>query len=67
MRQWICPCCWSDYLDYGSVDFYDDQCGFPRECTNCKAEWKEWYSMEFIEHEIYEEWTLPSNQNEKWA
>lgn len=51
MRQWTCPCCWSNYLDYGSVEFYDDQCYFPRECGDCWAEWEEWYSMEFIWHE----------------
>ena len=51
MRQWKCPICDWENLDYGSVEFYDDQCYFPRECGDCWAEWEEWYSMEFIWHE----------------
>ena len=66
MSQWTCPCCWSNNLDYESVEFHDDQCWFPRECMDCKAEWMEWYSMDFIEHEIYEEWNLTPNQPQSW-
>ena len=66
MEQWKCPCCWSNNLDYGSVEFYDDQCWFPRDCLDCKANWMEWYSMEFIEHDVYEEWNLATNQKEEW-
>lgn len=49
--QWTCPCCQSDNLEYGAVEFYDDQCYFPRTCNNCKTEWEEWYSLDFIWHE----------------
>lgn len=51
MQQWTCPCCKSSNLDYGTVDFYDDQCFFPRECLDCWATWEEWYSMYFVWHE----------------
>lgn len=51
MYQWKCPVCESDNLEYGVVEFYDDQCYFPRICQSCGAEWEEWYSMEFIWHE----------------
>lgn len=68
MSQWECPCCWSNNLEYGAVEFYDDQCYFPRTCYDCKAEWEEWYSMEFIEHtNLYDkDWNeiLPNNQKE---
>ena len=49
--QWDCPCCKKSNLEYGSVDFYDDQCYFPRTCPDCGAQWEEWYSMDFIWHE----------------
>lgn len=65
MYQWKCPRCWGENLDYGTVEFYDDQCYFPRECKNCKAEWEEWYSMEFIGHEnVNTENCLDTNQKE---
>ena len=63
MSQWRCPHCWGENLDYGSVDFYDDQCYFPRDCTECWASGEEWYSMEFIWHEnINTEDCLDNNQ-----
>lgn len=65
MSQWECPCCWSNNLEYGAVEFYDDQCYFPRICYDCKATWEEWYSMEFIWHEnINTEECLDSNRKE---
>ena len=69
MSQWECPCCWSNNLEYGAVEFYyDDQCCFPRTCYDCKVKWEEWYSMEFIEHTILydKDWNeiLPNNQKE---
>lgn len=68
MSQWECPCCWSNNLEYGAVEFYDDQCYFPRTCYDCKVEWEEWYSMEFIEHtNLYDkDWNeiLLDNQKE---
>ena len=68
MSQWECPCCWSNNLEYWEVEFYDDQCYFPRTCYDCKAEWEEWYSMEFIEHtNLYDkDWNeiLLDNQKE---
>ena len=51
MQQWKCPICNWDNLNYWSVEFYDDQCYFPRECEDCKTEWQEWYQMEFTWHE----------------
>ena len=64
MSQWKCPCCKSENLDYWAVEFYDDQCYFPRECQNCWAEGEEWYSLEFIWHENIEKPNLSLNQKE---
>lgn len=58
-HQWECPCCNGDNLEYGKVEFYDDQLFFPRTCKDCKTEGEEWYNMEFIEHVINEEWKQP--------
>lgn len=49
--MWVCPCCDKASLDYDEVEFYDDQCYFPRKCQNCWATGEEWYSMDFIGHE----------------
>lgn len=56
MSQWECPCCKKENLEYGTLQFYDDQCYFPRECPDCGASWEEWYSMEFICHDNVMEW-----------
>ena len=61
MSQWECPCCHSGNLEYWTIDFYDDQCYFPRTCEDCGAEWEEWYAMEFIWHENIIKW----NKKEK--
>lgn len=50
MSQWECPCCWSNNLEYGAAEFYDNQCYFPRTCYDCKATWEEWHSMDFSWH-----------------
>ena len=52
--QWRCPHCECDNLEYDDVEFYDDQCFFPRKCKNCWAEWEERYQLEFIWHENVE-------------
>lgn len=65
MYQWRCPHCWGENLDYGEVDFYDDQCYFPRDCPDCGASWEEWYSMDFIWHEnVNTEDCLDNNKEE---
>ena len=51
MQQWQCPVCKTNNLRYGTIEFYDDQCYFPRRCANCMSEWEERYQMEFIWHE----------------
>ena len=56
MTQWICPCCEGENLEYGAIELEWDQCYFPRRCVDCRAEWEEWYSMDFIEHTITKEW-----------
>ena len=47
-----CPYCNSDYIDYGSVDFEGDMCYFPWTCYGCGKQGEEWYSMEFIGHNV---------------
>ena len=47
-----CPYCYSNYLDYGSVEFEDNMCYFPWQCYSCGKTGEEWYSMEFAGHNI---------------
>lgn len=60
IHAWKCPHCWGECLNYGKIEFYDNQCLFPRTCENCGTEWEERYNMEFIWHEN----VLPNNQKE---
>ena len=64
--QWECPICKSDNLEYWTVEFYDNQCYFPRECQKCWASWEEWYSMDFIWHEnlLDKEWNKIGEDDE---
>lgn len=50
MAMWVCPHCWGENLDYGTIELEWESAFFPRTCYDCKVEWEEWYSMEFIEH-----------------
>lgn len=47
-----CPYCYSNYLDYGSVEFEDNMCYFPWQCYGCGRTGEEWYSMEFAGHNV---------------
>lgn len=47
-----CPYCYSNYLDYGSVEFENDMCYFPWQCNSCGRTGEEWYSMEFTGHNV---------------
>lgn len=66
MSMWVCPHCGKMNLDYEKVEFYDDQCFFPRECRECHALGEEWYAMEFIWHEnVNTEYCLPQEWEKK--
>lgn len=47
-----CPFCGEQNLDYGVVVFQFDTCYFPWKCLSCEHEGEEWYSMEFIGHNV---------------
>lgn len=51
-----CPFCNNEgILDYGAVQFEGEMCYFPWQCLECKHEGEEWYSMEFIGHNVIDE------------
>lgn len=51
----VCPKCKEQSLYYESVRFEGEQCYFPYKCSNCNLEGEEWYTLEFIGHNIYNE------------
>lgn len=51
----VCPKCKKEDLEYGSIELEDNMCYFPYECKSCGLKGKEWYSMEFAGHSIYNE------------
>lgn len=51
-----CPFCNNEgTLDYGAVQFEGEMCYFPWQCLECKHEGEEWYSMDFIGHNVIDE------------
>ena len=64
MKQWICPFCKGENLEYWTIELEWDQCYFSRECSNCWCKGEERYNMEFIWHENLQKWVLDSNQND---
>lgn len=53
-NQGECPKCEGN-IEYGTIDFEDDQCYFPWKCEECGLTGKEWYRLEFIGHSFYNE------------
>ena len=51
----FCPFCNGDNLEYKEVAFDGDMCYFPWECLDCKHEGEEWYSLNFIGHNVIDE------------
>lgn len=51
----VCPNCKENSLDYGSIQLEGECAFFPYKCENCGLEGEEWYSMEFIGHNVYDE------------
>ena len=37
------------------MEFEGEMCYLPWQCLECKQEGEEWYSMEFIGHNVYDE------------
>lgn len=50
-----CPFCGEDNLEYGAVRFEGEMCYFPWECLTCKHNGEEWYSLEFVGHNVIDE------------
>ena len=51
----VCPFCNNETLDYGAVNLAGDCCYFPWECLTCKRHGEEWYSMDFVGHNIFDD------------
>jgi predicted nucleic-acid-binding Zn-ribbon protein len=47
-----CPFCNSQYFEYGAIEFESDLCYFPWKCMKCGHTGEEWYSMEFVGHNV---------------
>ena len=41
--------------EYGAIQLEGESAYFPYKCNNCGLEGEEWYSMEFIGHNVYDE------------
>lgn len=50
----VCPNCKESNLEYDSIRLEGEQCYFPYKCKNCGLEGEEWYSMEFIGHNVFD-------------
>lgn len=51
-----CPFCNSEgTLDYGAIQLESEMCYFSWQCLKCKHEGEEWYSMNFIGHNVIDE------------
>ena len=51
----VCPHCKEQDLEYGSIQLEGENAYFPYKCNNCGLEGEEWYSMEFVGHNVYDE------------
>lgn len=51
-QEGICPVCGSDDLDYHSYEVEGTQLSYQWECNDCHSQGTEWYSLNFIEHEV---------------
>ena len=48
-----CPFCNSYNLDYDCVNNEDNLCYYKWQCLECKHEGEEWYSLNYIGHNVY--------------
>lgn len=51
----ICPNCKEHSLNYGAIELEGEAVYFPYECKDCGLQGEEWYSLEFLGHNIYNE------------
>lgn len=57
----VCPICGCEVLDYGAIQLEGEQAYFKWQCSQCKTEGEEWYSMSFIGHNVYDK------ENDNWV
>ncbi len=55
-RQGECPICnghniMHEHIDYGDGDYVY----YPWKCEDCSAQGEEWYKLEFVGHNLYNE------------
>lgn len=51
-EEGICPVCNSDNLEYFGFENEGTQIVYKWECNDCHSQGNEWYSMNFVEHEV---------------
>lgn len=52
IEQGKCPTCGSGDLNYGVLEPVDEMIYYPFTCENCGEEGQEFYSMDFIGHNL---------------
>lgn len=51
-EQGTCPHCNGYNIEYGSLEFEDDQMAYyPCTCEDCGTEFNEWYELNFVSHD----------------
>lgn len=48
-----CPICGCEHIKYSSIVLNDEYAYFPWECPNCENVGKEYYHLEFLNHEVF--------------
>jgi C4-type Zn-finger protein len=54
VEQGTCPKCNGTDLDYTILEIEGNLLYYPWTCNDCGTKGKEWYSLEFTGHNIYE-------------
>lgn len=45
--QWVCPCCWSEDLEYEDSEMESESMYYKWTCEKCWVQWEEWYDLTF--------------------
>jgi len=53
IEQGVCPYCGSVDVDYGAIEYEDDEMlYYPATCNECGREFEEWYNLSFSGHNV---------------
>ena len=50
-----CPMCNGYNLEYGCMQVEENMVYYPWECLDCSQEGEEWYSLDFVGHNVLDE------------